>query len=295
MNSQAFTEQVNMEMLWDILIEAEGTFIQKNNGYYVPAIKSQFLSIVKNFYEHEKNTGLSLMEMNKKLISILIQEWVPTLKRAEKENQTSTMVEADPILVTVEEIQQNRKSQIEKEFYQKQSEFQGAMAPPAPPVVDFKEKMDEPIGEMEKLIAETIAQRNLEMSSLQTMYPSSVQATKWLQGEKVGGSGQTTKQIKIGEPIISPSAGMEVLNPNPNPIPNSKKHLTWAEPVQVPVSKPNKHDENVTASIFRKLKPIASPVAQLNEVSQLGRVEEKLDKLISKIELLIDAINEKKI
>jgi len=71
MNSSEFIQQQNVDMIWDILVDAEKDFIFKNNGHYTKAIRGQCISIIKNFYEQEKNARLSLIEMNKKIISIL--------------------------------------------------------------------------------------------------------------------------------------------------------------------------------------------------------------------------------
>ena len=177
MNTSEFIQTQNIEMIWDVLLDEAGSFIMKNNGHYEQAIKSQFMTIIKNFYDHEKKSGLPLLGMNKKIVAILVNEWIPMLKTQEQKIRSPEVPQQkqqQPIsesltLVTAEEIQNNRKTQFEKELNIKRNEFQGAMTAKTPPIIDFKDKQDEPIGEMEKLIAETIAQRNFEINQIQNI------------------------------------------------------------------------------------------------------------------------------
>ena len=325
MSSTDFIQQQNIDMIWDILVDAEKDFIFKNNGHYTKAIRGQCTSIIKNFYEQEKNARLSLIEMNKKIISILVNEWIPMLKTQEQtiQNQQQNQgfgpspsptpslksqviqLETTEAFVTAEEIQQNRKTQFEKELTLKRNEFQGAMSLPPPPMVDFKEKMDEPIGEMEKLIAETIAQRNFEISQLQTMNPipnanpnpNTNTKVPWLQDNTTE---QSIKYIKIGEPIeeniiigqqpslqqqlhtslqqqLHTSLQQHTIN---EPIIKQKKHLTWSDE-SPPDSKMD--------AIFKKLKPMKPH----SEPSELVSVNEKLDLLISKMNDLVELLSKK--
>ena len=73
MNTSEFIQTQNIEMIWDVLLDEAGSFIMKNNGHYEQAIKSQFMTIIKNFYDHEKKSGLPLLGMNKKIVAILVK------------------------------------------------------------------------------------------------------------------------------------------------------------------------------------------------------------------------------
>jgi len=229
----------------------------KDNGYYENALKNNFLVILKNFYEHEKRSSNSLMEMNKKIITVLMNEWIPMLKKQEQDIQKDKKQKDEPILFTVEEIQNDRKSQFEKEMSIKENEFRNAMTQPVPKTIEFNEKRDEPIGEMEKLIAETIAQRNFEMNQIQNI--NKADAEKWLQGEK-------TKHIKIGEQIDVPLSEL----------PTSKKQLSWAPQL-----------EETDDFIFKKLKTVS------NESQEFTQMSRKMDLLLDKMNLLIDIFSKK--
>lgn len=259
----SFLEPANINLLWDILLDTEGEFIMKNNGQYKQAIKNQFLNITRNFNEVEKSSGMSLMAMNKKIITVLMNEWVPMLKKQENDIHKSKPLEK--VLFTAEDIQKSRKMEFEKDLIAKESEFRSAMAQPVPPTIDFNEKKDEPIGEMEKLIAETIAQRNFDINQFKT--PNEEEAKKWLKTT----SKEETRYIKIGEPLTNQiTVAVE--------LPTQKKQLSWA-------SKLEQHDNveiSVADSIFDKLKPLKE------EKSYTVLLEEKMDLLLNKMDKLID-------
>jgi len=148
------------------------------------------------------------------------------------------------------------------------------MVQPVPNTIDFKEKGDEPIGEMEKLIAETIAQRNFEINQLQN--PNKEEAEKWLQSVKTSSSKEDPtgiKYIKIGEPISN----------KPEPIvelPSPKKQLSWAP--QLEEDDDNNIQLNVSDSIFSKLKPLKDSNLDIKTLNG------KMDTLIDKMDILID-------
>ena len=244
----------------------------KNNGKYLDPIRKQFSNITRNFYEVEKASGLSLIALNKKIITVLINEWMPMLKKQEQEMQTPKKVE--PVLFTAEEIQQSRKTEFEQQFNEKQNEFKTAMAQPVPSTIDFKEKKDEPIGEMEKLIAETIAQRNFEINQLQN--PNKEEAEKWLQSVKTTTNADPSgiKYIKIGEPISN----------KPEPIVElpSKKKLSWAPQLEEEEENYDNVQLNISDSIFSKLKPLQEPNLDIKTLNG------KMDALIDKMDILID-------
>jgi hypothetical protein len=311
MNTSEFIQTQNIETIWDVLLDEEGSFIMKNNGHYEQAIKSQFMTIIKNFYEHEKKSGLPLLEMNKKIVSILVNEWIPMLKTQEQKIRTPEVPQQkqqQPIsesltLVTAEEIQNNRKTQFEKELNLKRNEFQGAMAVKPPPMVDFKDKQDEPIGEMEKLIAETIAQRNFEINQIQNVSGNKLETEKWLQGDKVRSkpipsssstqeSNSGFKYIKIGEKLNDTTNVIELSN--------QKKQLTWED--NEPSSDFNSSPyERSTESIFKKLKPIIKPKIESNielriepidtTNKEMEKMNEKMDALLSRMDTLVDLLS----
>jgi len=257
-----FNDPANINMLWDILLDAEGPFILKNNGQYVDPIQKQFSNISRNFYEVEKASGLSLIALNKKIITVLINEWIPMLKK--QENEINKPKIQEKLLFTAEDIQKSRKTEFENDLSIKEGEFKSAMAQPIPVAIDFNEKKDEPISEMEKLIAETIAQRNFDINQLEN--PNKEDAEKWLKTT----SKEEMRYIKIGEPLPNHSpVAVEVLTP--------KKQISWA-----PQLEETNIQMNITDSIFNKLKPLQEAK------SDVKILEDKMNKLLNKMDTLID-------
>jgi len=269
-------EKQNVDLLWDILLDAESTFIMKNNGRYKDPIQKNFITIVKNFYEQEKRSQQSLMELNKKMVSILIHSWMPMLKREEEEqHQHKEQQKKEHVLFTVEEIQNDRKTQFEKELSEKENDFRNAMTQSIPPVIDFHEKKDEPISEMEKLIAETIAQRNFEINQIQNV--NKEEAEKWLRPkedlkEMRQENMNTKKLIKIGEPLLSEPSSIEF----------AKKQISWAPQLENSVMQ----SEVEIDSIFKKLKPSIKN-------GDNTEINNKLDSLLDKMNILIELLTKK--
>jgi hypothetical protein len=76
-------------------------------------------------------------------------------------------------LYTFEEIQNKKREQFNNELNKKQKEFSSMNQVVIPPPLKFNEDIDKPISEMEELIAKTIAERTLDIESIQKkMEPS---------------------------------------------------------------------------------------------------------------------------
>jgi len=98
-------------------------------------------------------------------------------------------------LVTYEEIQNERKTAWEREINKKQQEFSQSYQRVVPPTPTFQEDRDIPIGEMEKLIADTIAKRNYDIEAFQAMNPPPLPVSK------TPAPATSIKYIQIGEEV----------------------------------------------------------------------------------------------
>ena len=76
--------------------------------------------------------------------------------------------------ITYEDIQNVRKSQFEKDLYNRQQEFTSAMSNPVPPVPDFSDKIDEPISEIEIEIKRIQEQRNYDIEIINKNYQDNI-------------------------------------------------------------------------------------------------------------------------
>jgi WD40 repeat protein len=76
-----------------------------------------------------------------------------------------------------EDLKAERLDFFDKQLNQRRQEFESAITlkKPAPPIFEDSKMLDKPISNMEELIAQTMAQRNFDMSNI-----SSPQSSDWL-------------------------------------------------------------------------------------------------------------------
>lgn len=253
----SFLDNTNMSTLWDIIVDNGGITIEN-----VQSIKTKFTESTKQFNQFGYHPNL--VEMNKKFLTVFL----------------SSGNNRGP--VTSEEIQQTKKTQFERELNAKQQEFHESVNRVVPPVPKFQDDMDVPISEMEKLIAQTIAQRNFEMEEIHQKH--------WIEKkpvESTSNSTSTIKYIKIGEEMKREDVFKEREREKERE--KEKKSLSWSTNL---VNDDNENNENIRFSInedsiFSKLKPMPDKTQLLTD--EIVALHKKVDFLI---ELLTKKIEE---
>jgi hypothetical protein len=243
-----FLENQNINALWDVIVDNGGITIEN-----VHSIKTKFTESIKQFNQFGYHPNL--VEMNKKFLTVFL----------------SSGNNRGP--VTSEEIQQTKKTQFERELNAKQQEFHESVNRVVPPVPKFQDDMDVPISEMEKLIAETIAQRNFEMEQIH-------QKNRVV--ESTSTSTSSIKYIKIGEEMKPDDVFKDKEREK------EKKSLSWS----TNLVEEQENNENIRFSInedsiFSKLKPIPDKTQLLAD--DIAALHNKVDFLI---ELLTKKIEE---
>ena len=158
-----FLSKENIQVLWDVLIEDP---IVKNfcsSREKIIELTKIYESNLKGFYDVERKNCNNLIEINKKYILLIINYLnsqilisnSKSIPNSQPQNQPQVFKKItihDEIKqpITYEDIQNVRKSQFEKDLYNRQQEFTSAMSNPVPPVPDFSDKIDEPISEILK-------------------------------------------------------------------------------------------------------------------------------------------------
>jgi hypothetical protein len=170
-----------------------------------------------------------------------------------------TIPPAKKILITQEELQNDRASHFEQELNKKQQEFTSAMAVPVPTTPVFTDNTkDTPLTEMNMIIQRTIAERNLELDKF---YKSANKgdAENWLKSaptsikeEKAIEKASVMKTIKIEKNDLNISIPTEVLNEPSSS--SSSKQISWGDNTTIELSEPQTND-----SIFLKLKKTYTP------------------------------------
>ena len=279
MSVSSFLSNENVQILWEVIID-DPTVSQNTTTQQV------FTRVIPEFYERENKKFASLMEMNKHFISIIIDllnNGKPQ-QQQQQQKQKQEQVKGLKEKITFEELQQERVSQFEKDLNAKQQEFSSAMAVPLPPAPVFSDAQREesaiPLTEMEKMIEQTLAERNLEMQKIQQTLTASQGTTgdSWLKGQ----STSIKEQNERDKQTALNSAYM----PKTIQIGKEVKEVSWGETTQIDNFSPlmpiaPDHHEN--PSIFSKLK-VKDPLKEL---------EDLMNARFDKIEEMIISINKK--
>jgi hypothetical protein len=147
-----FAENSNKSMIWNLLLE-NGTFNKLTNEQK-PQITDNFDKIVEEINSTEPNE--TLVNKNKRLI-LKITEAANTMYNS------SPITKSEPI--TSSEIIGLRREQFSDSLKNKQSEFDTFMKRETPSDIDFSDKLDEPIVNLDSMISQAMASREIDMHS----------------------------------------------------------------------------------------------------------------------------------
>jgi hypothetical protein len=299
MNTNLFLNKDNVSTIWDVISdedifkflsrEIQGTLFQ------------MFTNNLKGFYEVERQKTNNLMDINKKYILLILNHIKQTYPQ--KIYNKIKIFDEVPVKesITYEEIQNDRKTQFEKDLQLKQQEFEDSMTLKAPPVPEFADKhKDNPISEMDKSIQEMIAKRNYEVEQINNHYQSTAnQVNNWLKPQDTSiKTEKLTPLTKKEEPqkIYSKSKYLN-LDENMDESNNQilKKSVTWGEDIQMGGNIGINFEDEIEASIFKKLKKVESknPSENINFTIEEKTSEDRiylLENEVKKLNLKIDEI-----
>jgi hypothetical protein len=150
MNNHDFLALSNVEILWEVIGEQD---IFQN--------KNVFKTALTEFYESENMKHRDLVMLNKAFISSIIFASQPQYQ-TQPQHQFQ-----EKIPITFEELQTEKLSQFEIKLTEKEEDFKQSMARPLPQQIpNFRDKMDEPLTDIELIIKRTIAERNYDVSQI---------------------------------------------------------------------------------------------------------------------------------
>lgn len=180
-----FSKRENIKMLWDILLGELG--INNANKSIVTNIQYIFEQNISPFIQ-ENNKGVkkkTLMDLNKEFLGqvvFAVYKLFPNLKKgakqitiledvlepldykAESQSEQAPYRAEPQVPYMAEDIQASRKTASEKEFEKKRLEFENYMfvKKPDEPIFSYGDKADERIKEMDALVSEKMAERNID-------------------------------------------------------------------------------------------------------------------------------------
>ena len=299
MNSE-FIKNENIEMLWEIIYDNIKEQIKIQEQMF--EIQKFFLENIRIFFDRERMTPVSLIILNKKFISEIIQK---IQEKIQEKTQKINLFEDQNKSYTVKEIHADRKKTFEKILEEKKKDFENTKAISVPEKPKFSDKMDEPIGDMmSDLIAKTIAQRNYELENIHNnINKEEVQKflnTKNIKKDKLLNETISTSQIqnkylhqdtpkliKIGEYVPS-----EII----------KKQVSWGEnknvefdEVNIDFNESEKSFVSKTTNIFSKLKTIETNYDEIDTIKvEIKNIKSQIDMILEKVDKII-YFNENKI
>jgi hypothetical protein len=254
MSLKQFVQKDNIKMLWDVISDED---IFRFLTYDIQEkIYQLFMNNINGFFELERTKTNSLVELNKKYIIIIlnhIRKTYPHQPSKIKIHNEQPIKET----ITYEEIQNDRRSQFDKELTKVQEEFEDFMTIKAPPVPEFADKQtDRPIKEMDKILKEMQAQRNYEVEEINKRHTSSSNnVDNWLKpqetslkNEKNGSTDNKKEQLENFRRFKFLNDFESELSPN-----NSKKNVSFSNNDEINTF--NEEDEE-DDNIFLKLKKV---------------------------------------
>ena len=269
MNANQFLNKENVETLWDVITDEDTfKFLSKDHQSIVLKV---FETNINGFFKTEKQTErVTLIELNKKYILLILNyirqhfpEKMPSKIRIHDEPQVKE-------LITYEEIQNDKKSQFEKNLIARQNEFTSAMTLPVPEVPNFADKYkDTPISDIDKIIKEMTAKRNydveqLVLTSSSTSSSSDLSNENWLKPQET-----SIKNEKFTKPL-------NTLAP--------LKNVTWG--FNEEYTDDTSYEED---NIFKKLKKNSSTVTMKEKTveERLTHIEDTIQTFNTKIDRIL--------
>ena len=259
MNKSDFLDLPNIEILWEVIGEQN---IFQN--------RSMFETVLTEFYESENMKHGDLVMLNKAFISSIIFASKPSQQYQQQQHQYQ-----QKIPITFEELQTEKLSQFEIKLTEKEEDFKQSMSRPSPQQIpNFRDKMDEPLTDIELIIKRTIAERNYDIS--QIVNAATATNTNELKSQET-----SIKKEKLS-PLFFSSLNQQKNKSETTPeikyikIDNNSFRET---PTTIDLNKPSKHiswNEDIQNSdgiLFDKKQPTPKP-SPPNRIEQMRKIHD---------------------
>jgi hypothetical protein len=260
-----------------------------------------------------------LTELNKNYITVMINFInknfnKPIVKNNINQNQNQNQNQKKD-LITYEEIQNDRLSQFEKDYNNRQQEFTSAMSLPVPQAPDFSDKTDGPLTEIEVEVKRYMAQRNYDVEQLNKTMDnnnnSQGKANTWLKPQETSLKAEKNplNLNLVKNPVNSeknPLKYIKIDNStkiNENVIQNDvidlndkykKKTISWADNLKEDEEEQN-NDVISMLDIFSKLKTIPTKKDNnLNNNEDIVFLKNEIKVLHQKLDTILGLLNNHK-
>ena len=296
MSVSSFNTTDNIKMIWDVISD-EDIFT-----FLTPDIQGKvydlFLNNIQGFFEVERKKTNLLVELNKKYIVLVLNHIKKTYPYQPNKIKIFNEKPQTKEVITFEEIQNDRKSQFEKDLNRRQEEFDDSMTLKAPPLPEFSDKeSDKPIKEMDKILKEMHAQRNYEVNEINRTYNTSNHLDNWLKPQETS---LKTEKFENNREQIEQSQSqsrfkflndLNEIDTSLSPT-NSKKNVTFSNTdIVTTFQEPDQEDNNIFSKLKKVEKKEDNIVLQIHEQNINGT--NLNDDRIAKLERNVENLNEK--
>jgi hypothetical protein len=310
MNS-SFLSKENISTIWEVIMDEDiFKFLTRD---IQESIFKMFSSNIKAFYEVEKVKTYQLMDLNKKYI-LLILNYIKKNYPHKIPNKIKIFnEEPENELIKYEELQNDRKTQFEKDLIKKQEEFENSINVKPPPVPEFSDKYeDKPISEMNLLIKEITSKRNYDVEQINYNYQNNGnQVNNWLKPQDTSiksekfnpnlsledNNQMNTNNKKFKYLNLEDENNITLNNGNNN----LQKNVTWGENKEISFNNEfiNIDENEIESSIFNKLKKIEKKqginlsIEEKNNEERIHLLENELKQINITLNKIIELIKDK--
>jgi len=292
MSINQFLHKDNLSTLWDVISDEDIFKFQKRDSQ--EKIYQMFVNNVKGFYDVEKTKTNNVVDVNKKYILLILNYIKKNFSQSMPNKIRISKEEPIKELITYEEIQNDRRSQFDRDYSRAQEEFTNSVTMKVPDVPNFSDNYkEEPIREMDKILKEMTAKRNYEVDQItKKNQPGEVDANNWLKPQET-----SLKTEKFTPPSENNnSRRLKYLNSDGELLPTkeqSKKSVSWNEKDNIEMIIDDEPDED----IFSKFKKVEAKTETIssnsNSNSELREVKAEIKLLHTKLDKIIQILNEK--
>ena len=264
---EQFTNKENLNLLWNVLLDEFN--INNSNKTLINNIKIVFENNINPFIL-KANPRSNIMELNKLFLSqvVLAVNKLLTNANANTNNVFKRITISDEDIVNepykIEDIQASRQNEFDKSLEQKRMDMENYITPQKPKALNFSDnKLDAKITSMDSLIAEKMAERNLEIEQLHNSnFNTTINTDNWLTPKETSLKNEKTfinenSRLKY----ISFDSNNNItlsINETQQKQQNTAKKVSWDNTLSV--------ENEPTINIFNKLKkqPIKDDIIEPN-------------------------------
>lgn len=273
-----FKNKDNLKLLWDVLLDELNINLMNKN--LVNNIRTVFESNI-NPFTSRVNPKSNIMELNKQFLSqvvLAVNRLFPNLKQEQNIKRITISNEEVTEPYKIEDIHASRQTEFEKEVERKRMEMENYMTPQKPKELDFSDRnSDGKIKAMDSLVADKMAQRNMEIEQFQNNnYNTSIDPEKWLTPKETSVKNEKTliePKVIEQKSIIKNDKNSRLKHISIDSNNNITLSIDETNQKLKKVSWDEQSDKDSTINIFNKLKK--QPVIEVNQNDIINITDEK--------------------